>query len=165
MATHAYEFASGTYRMTWGGAVLGQTEEGVRFDLVYAGEPVRGDNLAETVQDIIYRGGNVFAEFTLIEYKKAEAAKVFFPWNATFGTVGIIGRMAQLSTLSKALVLTAVSGAPCFYATITADQAILAEGHSIGHLLGPTLHRVPIRLQLLPSGAVDAEKWFTAAAA
>ncbi|GAF97835.1 unnamed protein product, partial [marine sediment metagenome] len=93
---HTYEFAAGTYRMAWGGAPLGQTEEGVRFDLAYEGEPVRGDNLADTVQDVIYRGGNVFAEFTLIEYKKANAAKVFYPWNTVFGTVGIIGRMAQL---------------------------------------------------------------------
>lgn len=165
MATHTYLFAAGTYRMTWGGAVLGQTEDGINFDLSYAAEPVTGDNLAETIQDVIYRGGNVFADFVLQEYSRANAAKIFYPWHATFGTVGIIGRMAQISTLAKALVMTAVAGAPCFYATITADQAILAPGHSLKFLLGPTLHRVPIRVQLLPAGAVDAEKWFTAAAA
>lgn len=157
----SYTFIAGAYRPTIGAVSLGQIEDGFNFEYTFTGEPIRGQNLGDSVQDIVYRGGDCFIQFTAIEFSQAGLLSLLWPWHATMGQVGVVGILAN-NNKADVLVLTRVAGTPAYYATITAEEAILAPGYPVQWLLAPRLKKIPVRLQLLPYGALDAEVWFVA---
>ena len=163
---HSFKNVAGAYRGTLGGLALGQAEDGITFEFIYEGESVVGDNLARSVFDVVYQGGNVFMQGMFIEanvaglYATITGATAVSMWDTTFGKVGKVGTLAQVDGKAQPLVLTKVSGTSAQFATITAEQAIIAPGFPISQLLGNHIHRIPLRFQLLPYGALDAELWF-----
>lgn len=161
----SYQHIAGGYRATWNGYSIGQVEEGFTLEYQFEGEEVKGHNLAQSVQDIIYQGGNVFLAGVLTEFGLPGLRAMAWPWSATYGKVGVVGTLAGRGSLAKELVLTKVTGTNAFYATITAPLTILAPGFPINLLLAPKLKKVPFRLRILPDGTLDNEAWFTAVAA
>ena len=112
-------------------------------------EPVNNtDAYGKSKIDGIYQGGDWFAAFMCEEYKAGTIA-TWWPYGA-IGVMGVIGRLRY--GLSAALVLTAIAGTPAASspATLTASKAILSSGFNTQLLFGPTLRKVPIRLDLLP---------------
>jgi hypothetical protein len=172
-------FVSGAYTCTFafaGGSALsiGQTEDSFELEFSLNGDPIRGDNLGDSIQSFINRGGDCFLSTVLIDWDTALASRIFWHPSATLGTfdAGYIGSVAskQLSEgaastgiLVLTRVLTVTHSTP---ATLTANYAMLAPGFPIRTLFGPRLRRVPIRLQLLPfptnvSVPTGANKFFT----
>ncbi len=124
-------------------------------------EPIANTSkYGKSTLDAIYQGADWFAQFTCLEYKAGPLA-AFWPFHATLGHMGIIGRL--YFDLALPLVLTSIAGTPAATtpATLTATRAILAPGFNTQLLFGPTLRKVPIRLQLLPFDVGGAPSWFT----
>lgn len=113
-------------------------------------EPIANtDAYGKTTIDAIYQGADYFASMTCLEYKAGSTA-AWWPFSATKGVMGVIGRLYY--TMSLPLVLTAVAGTPAATspATLTATRAILAPGFGTRILFGPTVRNVPLRFQLFP---------------
>lgn len=153
---------AGQYTCTYSGTAMGimEGDSGVpTIENTNHGEPVNNtDAYGKSTIDGIYQGGDYFAQFMCMEYKAGSIA-AFWP----FGALGVMGVIARLYyDMAAALVLTAVAGTPAATspATLTATKSILAMGFNGRLLFGPTLRKVPIRLQLLPFTS-SGVKWLT----
>jgi hypothetical protein len=158
-------FVTGAYTATYnfqstGALPIGQTEDSFELEFSLNGDPIRGDNLGDTVQDVINRGGDCFLSMVLIDWDHALTSRIFWTPSATFGKydIGYIGTLAagqnpasttprSTGVLTLTRVLTVTHSTPV---TLTAYYAMLAPGFPVRTLLGPRLRRVPLRMQLLP---------------
>lgn len=151
---------AGPYTITHNAAPLGFVEDG--FDLEFSADGkdlITGDNLGGSVQDGVYRGGQCFISFTMMEYDIAQVRKVLWP----YGTLGTVGQVGRLDTnLASALVLTNVTGTPAFGqpTSLTANLSILAENFPVRLLFATRARRMPIRLRLLPFDDAGTTRWF-----
>ena len=142
-------FIAGAYTVTYGGNVLGQIEDGIETEFTMQSEDIRGDNLGDTIEDGVYRGGDCFVNFTLTEFNATAAQAAFWPWHAIWGKYGLVGRL--LSGMSSTLILTVVAGTTAVPAALTFPYAILAKGFPLRLLFAPRNRRVPLRMHALPS--------------
>lgn len=158
-------FIAGKYDVNYNTGSIGQTD-GIRIGWRMHGQPVTGDNYADSVQDYIYRGADVWVSMTLMEYNNAKARQAFWPYDLTSGDetdVGLIGVIGRLNSgLAKALTLTALTGSPAASHLLTIDKAILSPGHQVQLLYEPRLRIVPIRFNCLPQGSPT--EWFVSSA-
>lgn len=156
-------FIAGQYLVTYGGNSLGQIEDGIELEYTFSDEDIRGDNLGDSIQDAVIRGGDCFANFTMLEWNAAGALAAFWPIAAVFGKIGRVGRLK--TSLSAALVLTAVAGttAAGTPATLSASRAVLPRGFPVRQLFAPRLRRVPMRMQFLPYSYSAEDYWFQTA--
>ena len=161
---------SGPYYGSWNGEYLGATEDGFEVEHTFYSEPVRGDNLGDSIQDEILRGVDVYVNFTLIEYGKASivqgpgAVSGSIHWatsasgfnGAGDGKAGTIGD--TLSDSAAGLVLTAVANTPASAspASITFPLSVLARNFPVRVLYASRLRRIPMRMVALPSGVSGA---------
>tara|TARA_R100000152_G_C6779119_1_gene210423 strand:- start:1569 stop:2126 length:558 start_codon:yes stop_codon:yes gene_type:complete len=156
---------SGPYTGSWNGIYLGVTEDGYELEHTFYSEPVRGDNLGDSIQDEVLRGQDVYVNYTLIEHNKGIAAPSVGQANSSIhwptgisgfnavganGQVGVIGD--TLSEYASSLVLTAQASTPAAAspASITFPGAILARNFPIRVLYASRLRRIPIRMVCLP---------------
>lgn len=153
-------FIAGPSTSTYDTSTLGQIEDGYDLEWVTFADEIRGDNFAQALQEIIYRGTDAAINYIMLEYNQAGAQKAFWPYHATFGTMGQVGRIVASgigasAALAKSLVLTAVAGttAAAVPATLTGARTILAPGFPIRTLFGNRLRRLPLRQILLPDSS------------
>lgn len=149
-------FIAGKYAITYGSTPgsAGQTKlDSVRVSHQAYKQIVTGDNFGEAAQDGIYRGMDMFAVYTMIEYNAAKAGAIFWPYAATLWDMGVIGRLD--TGVAEPLILTALAGTPAAStpATLTFPDAILAEGFPVEILFAPALREVPIRQRLYPNSS------------
>lgn len=146
-------FVAGGVTATYSATTIGQLEDGASLSIQVDGEDITGNNLAGAVQDGVYRGLNGFISLTLLEYNAAGAQAAFWPWNATLGAMGVVGRL--FTALDAALVLTSDASTPLRseWTTLTASQAILPTGFNLELAFAPKLLRVPLRFRLLPDSS------------
>ena len=154
-------FVAGPYTSTLAASALGITENG--FELTHRDEAdiIRGDNLGQTDQDWVYRGGQTLLNTVLQEYDAAGALAAFWPYHATFGRHGQAGVLG--SSVAAALVLTAVAGttASAAPATLTITLAALDPGFDWRMLFAARLRNVPLRMKALPNNNAGVITWFT----
>lgn len=145
-------FIAGPYTVTYNAKALGIVEDAPALEFTNSVDRITGDNLGDSLQDGVYRGGNCFIDMVLQEFNAAGALEAFWPWSDDAGEVGIIGKL--LNDFDAALVLTAVAGTSAAavggWSPFTATHAVLAPGFPIRLLFGSRLRNVPIRFQLLP---------------
>lgn len=146
-------FVAGPYTAAWNSQTIGVTEEGYELGLQEFEEPIRGDNMGDTIQDHVYRGHGLTIEFVLEEFDSSAMALILWPFHATFGTHGQAGVLG--TSKAKALVLTAVAGttAATRPATLTASLAILEPGFLAKYRFQSRLRKVPIRLRVYPNSS------------
>lgn len=146
-------FIAGKYKVTHNAVTIGQLEDGMTFNTPAMYELITGDNLAEGVQDVVYRGHNVTSDLTLLEWDIAGALALYWPWGSAFLQTGPVGRVAAQQSITKSMVLTAVAGPPAETqpATATLPNTILHEGVDVGHVFAPRHRKVPIRLRHFPT--------------
>lgn len=70
---------AGAYSVTWGGADLGNTEDGFTIRVIPHYEEVRTDASGEAILNKINLGADIFIDFTWLEYNKMLAATPFAP--------------------------------------------------------------------------------------
>lgn len=170
------QWIAGPYVWTFNGRVIGVTEDGFRLGMTSYADPVKGDNLGDSIQDYVYRGGDVSVSGVLNEWDLAvsgpndppaktnsNTASILWPW-ATLGTTGQIGRLASL--IAAPLIGTPCPGTTAASATIknlTITYAVLPPNFEVVHLFAARLRNAPIRLQSLPGPLADSgsETWFS----
>lgn len=163
-------FIAGAYYWSYNGLFLGTTENGFRLSMTSFGDPIKGDNLGDSIQDFVYRGGDVSVEGTLQEFEAARLGgnaaippkvnarnqQIFWPY-AIMGATGAIGTLSSL--YSAPLVGTPVPGTSAdLLATVknlTMNFAILPPNYDVGMLFAARLRNLPIRLQALPFHPAD----------
>lgn len=142
---------SGAYSVAWNSLSMGKDENGLRLISRNHQAPVRSDYYGDSLLDLIYRGQDCTALFTSLEYNN-NTLSAAWPWVNTWGYMGTVGVAACASSIAKALVATAVAGTPAAAApaSITATEAIIAEGHNFELFFGNQLRNVPLAWSLLP---------------
>lgn len=151
----ATAFMAGPYVLYKGGVACGLIQDGITIEFTRFTDAIKGDNLGETEQEAIHRGGNCFMDFTLEEYDLATVKSLIWPWHGTFGTHGVAGKLAigASGPSVSAITLKAMTGSPAdgtAHALITATNAILAPNFPVRISFNSRLRRINVRLQLLP---------------
>lgn len=148
-------FIAGAFTVTYNANSVGQLANGLKLSHEFFKRLITGDSFAETPQDGVYRGGQMFIDFTMLEYNATGAQLAFWPYSATIFTLGTVGRLDVGSSLAKSLVLTAVAGTTA--ATVPATQthltSILREGFPVDVLYAPDLREVPISMRIYPNNS------------
>lgn len=157
---------------------IGQVEDGITIDYTHAFEPIRGDNLGDSIQDGVYRGGDCFMDLTCLEWNLALISNALWPGaddsntsDATFANLGkleegFVGKL--ISNMGFCVLLTKVAGPNATPAYVYAAKAILAPGYPVRFALAPRLRRLPLRFQLFPyqrGGSPNPYYWFEGATA
>lgn len=157
-------FIAGPYQATWNSVSVGQLEDGFEIEHSLSQEDIVGQDMGDSVQDGVYRGGNMFINMTLMEYSQSSAMlALWWVHSQVLGRMGQVGTLMQ-QTYSQPLVLTAVAGTPALGnpTTITCAHAALAANFDVRLLLAPRLRRVPLRLRLYPySDGAGHNLWFS----
>jgi len=161
-------FIAGPYAGTYNAGALGLTQDGFEVRLRAEHELIAdSDVYGQSVIDMVYRGGNCLVSMLGIEFGKMGNKSAIWPYGAinnttlgsvpAFGFMGTVGRLAVGSSMIKAFVLTAISGttAAASPATMTANQAIQADGAEAQYMMTSRNRVVPLTLRLLPYTTTD----------
>jgi hypothetical protein len=149
-------FISGPYTATFDASALGQVEVGWTLRHSTFQRLITGHNFAQTPQDAIFQGMQMFIDYRLIEYNAAGVLKAMWPFGTTHLNVATpVGAQAVGSSKIKQLILTAVAGTPAATvpATLTLPRCILAEGFNVELLYAPDLRIVPISQRVFPDSS------------
>jgi len=158
---------AGPYVWAYNGLTLGIVEDGFTLNYTMNGQEIRGDNLGDSVQDIVYRGADVFVSGVLNEWDVARRGFVgdggrlnpncfspFWPWHAVMGLSGIIGRLG--STFAAPLVGTVIPGTTAatvddlIIGRLTVLYGMLPNGFNVSQLFAAKHRNVPIQFRSLP---------------
>ena len=168
---------SGPYAGQWSEEFLGVTEDGYELEHTFYSEPIRGDNMGDSIQDEVHRGADVYVNFTAMEFGQHAVVQCtgqagsspFWPTGssgfnpvATNGTVGVVGD--SRGEYSDVLILTAMALTPAAAnpATITFPNAILAANFPIRTLYASRVRRIPMRMICYPfAGGVGSVNQYT----
>ena len=147
-------FIAGAFTAAHGGNTLGQIRDGFTVEWFSHGQLITGDNFAQTPQDTVHQGLEVFLEATLMEFNAVAAQGLMWPFHATFGRGPVIGSLGSDISYSS-LVFTAVTGTPAdtLENTWTFAQPKLAEGFPMRIIMQPALREVPLRLRIFPDSS------------
>ena len=144
-------FIAGAYSAVYNSLSLGIIEDGFNIEWVSRAEDIITDVGGAVPVDGVYQGVEVQISFVLAEWDAAGAAGAFWPWSATLGQAGELGRL--LSSMAQALVLTKCgSGGNQVPATITFEKAILAPGFNVASLWANKHRKIPLQMRSLPVG-------------
>jgi hypothetical protein len=155
-------FTAGKYDGTLAAGALGQTADGLRIQHEVSKQLIIGDNFGDGVQDAVYRGMNMFAGFTLLEFEAAKAQAAFWPYSTTWLDMGVIGRLdvatgSNQAAVAAALIFTALANTPAALdgtpASFTFPAAILRENFPVEILFGPVAREVPLSMRLYPNSS------------
>ena len=159
-------FVAGAYTGTYNGVATGMTRQGHELEFTLKQETINESDLyGLTTIDAVLRGGDCFYQAEFREYKAGSLACFTTPFTGSVGSIFSaakpIGRLASSEAL--ALVLTSVANTPAAAtpATLTASQALLAEGYPVKLLYDSRLRPVPIRMQLYPTVSGGTGSWFS----
>ncbi len=143
-------FVVGSYSATWNGTNIGVVEDGFSLDWVSRGEAIRADVSGDEAIDGVYRGVGMTISCILSEWDEAGAQAMFWPWAATLGEVGVIGRL--YSTIAKQLVLTKCANNEAVPTSLTFPKTLIEPGFNVQTLLANKHRKIPVRLLVLPTG-------------
>jgi hypothetical protein len=177
-------FITGKYSATYdngsGPREVGQIAAGFTLEHVVSKQLITGDNEGDSAQSAVYRGHNVFTDFTMMEYVSQDvglgngdggSVNIFLPYTGTEVPnllQGVIGRLDSVldssgdpatGSVAGDLVLTALTGTPAAGqgtstdgpASLTARVAILAEDFPVRMLFGVGLREIPVRMRFYPN--------------
>lgn len=147
-------FIAGRFSGTWNALAIGQVADGgFKLSHSFFHRLITGDSFGDTPQDAVFRGGEMFADYTLIEANAAAAQTLAWPYSATNFDMGVIGRLVVGAAIAKSLVLTALAGTSA--ATVPATQThlltVLREGFPVDILMASNLREIPISQRIYPS--------------
>jgi hypothetical protein len=153
-------FVAGPYNTTYNGGAAWITENGIELENRSYADPVRGDNLGDTIQDGVYRGGDCYCNVTGQRYDDANISAAFWP----YGAHGVIGQVGRLQTGIAGVMLanspaagtTANSIGP---ASVQFSSSILAPNFDVRLLYATRLRQVPLRMLNLPFVS-NGTRWF-----
>lgn len=157
-------FVSGPYKWYFGPRVgdvtpelepLGVVEDAVNFRLQKASDTIVGDNLGDTIQGVVDRGGNAYLDFVFQEWDKTAVQEMFWPWAANHGTIEIGTADVAYSKLgcvmptyrivAEAEPFSCATPKRFYFASVQ-----LAPNFDLSYLLGTRHRNVSVSLLVLP---------------
>lgn len=156
--------ASGEYTGTYNAKALGYTANGYTMEVTSNRKGVTVDKFGDTEIDGVYRGTNVFFEMILKEWNATGMSDLWWPYHATPGTMGLVGRLEVGSSLALAFVLTAVASTPAATvgpASVTAALSILDAEFARNVNFNNEDRAIPIRLRAYPNTSTGVMFAFT----
>lgn len=156
-------FVAGPYNAVYNSGAAWITENGVEMERRAYEDPIRGDNLGDSIQDGVYRGGDCYINVTGQRYDDANIQTALWPYSATLGLVGQVGRLksainGSFIINSPAAGTTANTIGP---ASITWGSAGLAPNFDVRLLFAARLRNVPLRFACLPYTITGSTGWFS----
>ena len=115
-------FLAGAYSATYGGAALGTIDDGFELEWSQTIEDILSDSFRAR-QDGVFQGIEMQLRFVLNEPLSAGVAALAWPWDATEGKSGVVGRL--MTSMAQALVLTKCTGNAASPTTLTFTRAVL----------------------------------------
>ncbi len=153
MADFPQDFVSGPYVWYWNGAALGIMNDAPVFRHINSSDTVEGDNLGDTIQAVIRRGGNSFVELTMQQFNLTAVRSAFWPYGPAHGTLST-GASAYESigcrNNNNLLVAQKVDGSCAVPDRFYALNATVAPNFDLSYLVGSRLRSVALSLILLP---------------
>lgn len=150
-------FIAGPYTISYGGSSLGSVEDGFMLDIVgHEGVDIRAENLADLVQDGVFRGANCSIGFVLAAHTSNITAIHAATWMATKygGTFGAVtaaqmGRLwSNVQSDSTRLILTPVDATNSTAThTWTFPFAPLFNGQSVAYNLQARQRLIPFKFK------------------
>lgn len=163
-------FIAGRYSGAYNSVDVGITnDDGYSLSQDSNVETVEGtDAYGGSIIDWVYRGGNVYLQFTS-KTAKAGSYSPFWPWGAMgvmLTALAPLGRLA--SAVANSMVLSVTAATPATSDTLapntlTVAAAILAPNSPAALMFNSKVRNVPIRLQALPTLTSGTVKWFVGA--
>ena len=146
-------FFAGAYSLTLAGDLIGITDDGIYLDGENNISPIRGDNMGQTVQDSVVRGGNLYAGGVIIPGTDNMAALLVSLWpsGTAYGTVDQIGYIIP----KLACVIARLdAGSGTIPVSITATTGVsIAPGFRSRLNLQSDFRRIPIQLIFYPNAS------------
>lgn len=153
-------FEAGPYAWGWGPVGgssftnLGIVEESPRLRVAQQFLPVTGDNLGDTVQDVLYRGHNLFLSLVFKEWVPGNL-RAFWAFNQSTTGNGIFAEVEDIgcpgASRSVALRATRIGNCPANGGyQYTFLSALIAPNFDLEYALGSELRVLPVQFQLLP---------------
>lgn len=150
-------FVSGTYDWQYNGVSLGVLATPPRLRFSFSAEEVRGDNMGDTIQALINRGGSLYMDLVFEEWDNAAVQAVIWPFAgaADFGHMGSPLRAIPsypsigCPLVAQTLAAIAASGS-CATPAYWGFQALLAPGQDVTWAMGSTLRMVPVSMLVFP---------------
>lgn len=139
-------FISGAYSGVYKGSVLGQFDDGFELEQVATIEDIDSD-IFRGVEDGVLQGIGLVIRLVLNEPTSAGGVKLLWPYNATLGTTGIMGRL--MTSLAGPLVFTKCAGTTASPSSITIPRAVIWRD-PIRSRYGNFQRKVPVVIAGLP---------------
>lgn len=144
-------FFSGSYTATWDGNALGVIEAGFTLSATHRAERIESDITGAMFRDGVFRGIDMTIDFVLSEWDAAAAEALWWPYSATLGQTGEIGRTLVGDSMAKVLVLTACKTG-ITPATLTFHKTLLDPDFDVSILFANNHRKIPIRQRIFPVG-------------
>jgi hypothetical protein len=147
-------FIAGAYSAYWGSSEtnntrLGMIEDGFSLSYSKQGELILTDTGGDTPMNGVYKGVDMTVSFTLTELNLAGVNSLLWPFSATRGQLGTIGRLD--SDMAQALVLTRCgTQANLQPATITFHATLLENGADIMLMHGNRHRKATVVMRVYP---------------
>lgn len=139
-------YIAGAYTATYKGLSLGVVDDGFELDYGAEIENVTGDNFRSR-QDGVFQGIEGAIRCILNEPSKAGVLGLIWPYDATLGKTGVIGRL--MSSMAGPLVLTACAGTSASPSSITVARAVIWTDRVITKFAS-SQRKVPVVIAALP---------------
>ena len=139
-------YIAGAYSATYDGAAIGQIEDGFEIEYGQVVQDIMSD-MFRAREDGVFQGIEYLVRFVLMEPTLAGVARLIWPWSATVGQTGVIGRL--MTTLADPLILTACSGTTAAPATLTFTRAVIWTDR-ITSKYASEQRKVPVTVAVLP---------------
>jgi len=139
-------YIAGAYNATYGGLSLGVVDDGFELDYGAEIEDIMGDNFRSR-QDGVFQGIEASVSCVLNEPSKAGVLSLIWPYGATLGTTGAIGRL--MTTMDNILILTACAGTTASPSTITIPRAVIWTDRVVTQFASAQ-RKIPVVIAALP---------------
>ena len=139
-------YIAGQYSATYDGAALGQLEDGFEVEYGQVIQDIMSD-MFRAREDGVFQGIEMLVRFVLMQPTAAGVANLVWPWSASVGQTGVIGRL--MSSMAHPLVLTACAGTTASPATITFTRAVIWTDR-ITSKYASEVRKIPVNVAVLP---------------
>jgi hypothetical protein len=166
MAADSSGFVAGYYTCSWAAADLGITEAGWELVPSLSYEDIKGDQLADTIIDGIWRGWNLSLRATLIEWTPAGRLACQYPASIATADVGNyvvqdIGKTIIGGGFAKQLILTPVANINSNLKTYTFKYCAPSPNSGHGGFRMSSNHRkIMVDLRVYPDRAASPPTMF-----
>ncbi len=147
-------FIAGPYSATYKGAALGQIDDGFELEHGATIQDITSDSFRAR-EDGVFQGLEVSLRFVLNEPTAAGVQGLYWPYDATLGTTGVIGRL--MTSMAGLLILSKCTGTTASPTTATFNRAILWTDQ-VNTKFASEQRKIAVNVAVLPVPGLDSSE-------